>query len=411
MTFVLVRPAVHSTTEPAGPLVPLKVRLLLSAVLLGEGAWLLWQTLRRMPLDMYIYAWGARAVDHDALLYQVRAFKHWFTYPPFAALVFKPISAVSPLAERLMWAAVSLAALVFVCRVSLRLAAYAGSRWAVAAAVAAGVVLEPVRHTFLLGQVNLILLALVLWDIHRVARGRWAGLGIGIAAAIKLTPGFFIVVLFLSRQRRAAAVAAGTFLACGAVGALVAPHASTRYWLHLFHDTTRVPASNLSNQSPFGALARLLDGVGHVGGWYVAIPTFFAIVGLAVAATFARRDDWLAASVAAGVTTLVVSPVSWTHHWVWVVPALILLATSGRAPRAFAGLGYLLFVAAPLWWTPHHGGPAEYGFHGWLSLVANGYLVAGATFLAYLTWQARPAWAAWGQPGSVAESSSTAVAT
>jgi hypothetical protein len=49
-----------------------------------------------------------------------------------------------------------------------------------------------------------------------------------------------------------------------------------------------------------------------------------------------------------------------------------------------AGLGYLLFAVAPFWYTPHSGGPREYGFHGLVTLVANCYLIAGLAFLAYM---------------------------
>jgi hypothetical protein len=107
------------------------------------------------------------------------------------------------------------------------------------------------------------------------------------------------------------------------------------------------------------------------------------VTGLATATVLARHEDWLAAATAAGVTGLLVSPVSWTHHWVWVLPALVLLAQGGRHSRIAAGCARALFATAPLWFTPDHGGPREYGFHWLLTLVANCYLAAGLAFLGY----------------------------
>ena len=95
-----------------------------------------------------------------------------------------------------------------------------------------------------------------------------------------------------------------------------------------------------------------------------------------------RRGDWLAAVTVTGTTGLLVSPISWAHHWVWVLPALVLLLRDGH--RIAAGFGYLLFAVAPFWFTPHAAGPREYGFHWLVTLVANCYLLAGLAFLGYM---------------------------
>lgn len=173
-----------------------------------------------------------------------------------------------------------------------------------------------------------------------------------------------------------------TFVLCGLIGYLVAPGASRLYWLHTFYDTSRVGASYISNQSPYGAAVRIFGGVTHVGSWYQLVPLAIGIFGLTVAAVWARNDDWLSAAAVTGVTGLLVSPISWSHHWVWVLPALAVLVRDGGRVRALCG--YLLLLLAPMWWTPRSGGPSEYGFHGLLTLVANCYLVAGLLFLAYM---------------------------
>ena len=212
------------------------------------------------------------------------------------------------------------------------------------------------------------------------------GIGVGIAAAIKLTPAIFIVFFLLAGRTKAAVIAAGTFVLCGLAGFLIAPDASKLYWRHLFFDTHRVGAPYISNQSPYAAAIRIAEGQGHIGAWWIVIPLAFAVTGLTAAAILARRQDWLGATAVTGTTGLLVSPISWAHHWVWILPALVLLVRSGH--RIAAAAGYLLFALAPFWFTPHSAGPNEYGFHWLLTLVANCFLIAGLAFLAYMAWHA-----------------------
>src|SRR5260370_38651003 len=180
-------------------------------------------------------------------------------------------------------------------------------------------------HTFYLGQINLILLALILIDIWRVARGRPAGIGVGIAAAIKLTPLIFIALFLLGRRAKAAVIATATFVACGLIGFLVAPNASSLYWRHLFYDTNRVGGAYISNQSPYSAAVRIAGGTAQIGSWYLVISLLLGAAGLIAAAVFARHDDWLSAAPMTATTGLLVPAISWTHHWVWVFPAPVIL--------------------------------------------------------------------------------------
>ena len=337
-------------------------------------------------LDFRIYMWGGHAVLHDDRLYLALAYGHWFTYSPFAAIVFVPVAALPLTLARVGWDLVSVVALAYSCVIILKLAGYRPSRIMVAGVVAAAMALDPVYETLFLGQINLILLALILTDIWRVSQGRDAGIGVGLAAAIKLTPAIFIVFFLLARQTKAAVIAAGTFVVCGLAGFLIAPDASKLYWRHLFFDTRRVGAPYISNQSPYGTAIRIAEGQGHIGAWWIVIPLAFAVIGLAAATVLARRHDWLGATAVAGTTGLLVSPISWAHHWVWILPALVLLVRSGH--RIAAAAGYLLFALAPFWFTPHSAGPNEYGFHWLLTLIANCFLIAGLAFLAYMAWYA-----------------------
>jgi Glycosyltransferase family 87 len=336
-------------------------------------------------LDFRIYMWGGHAVLHDSRLYLALAYGHWFTYSPFAAMVFVPVAALPLAVARVLWDLVSVAALAYSCVLILKLAGRPPSRLMVAGVVAAAMALDPVWETLFLGQVNLILLALILTDIWLVSRGSpglAVGTGVGLAAAIKLTPAIFIVFFLLAGRTRAAVVAAATFVLCGLAGFAVAPHASTLYWEHLSHDTSRVGAPYISNHSPYAASIRIAGGQGHIGWWWIGVSLAFAVAGLAVATVLVRRGDWLAAAAVTGTTGLLVSPISWAHHWVWVLPALALLLRAGY--RVAAAAGYLLFSVAPFWFTPHAAGAREYGFHWLLTLVANCFLIAGLAFLAFM---------------------------
>jgi alpha-1,2-mannosyltransferase len=336
-------------------------------------------------LDFRIYMWGGHAVLDDSRLYLALAYGHWFTYSPFAAIVFVPVAALPLAVARVGWDLVSVAALAYSCTRIVQLAGYRPTRLAVAGFVAAAMALDPVWQTLFLGQINLILLALILTDVWLVSRGSSrlaAGVGVGIAAAIKLTPAIFIVFFLLAGRTRAALVAAGTFAGCGLIGFLVAPDASRLYWRHLFFDTRRVGAPYISNQSPYAAVIRIANGQGHIGAWWIVVPLVFAVIGLATATVLARRQDWLGAAAVTGTTGLLVSPISWAHHWVWVLPALVLLLRAGH--RIAAGVGYLLFAVAPFWFTPHAAGPREYGFHWLVTLVANCFLLAGLAFGGYM---------------------------
>ena len=336
-------------------------------------------------LDFRIYMWGGHAVLDDSRLYLALAYGHWFTYSPFAAIVFVPVATLPLAVARAGWDLVSVAALAYSCTRIVQIAGYRPTRLMVAGFVAAAMALDPVWETLFLGQINLILLALILTDVWLVSRGssRLAvGVGVGIAAAIKLTPAIFIVFFLLAGRTKAAFVAAGTFAGCGLIGFLVAPDASRLYWRHLFFDTRRVGAPYISNQSPYATAIRIANGQGHIGPWWIVVPITFAVVGLATATVLARRQDWLGATAVTGATGLLVSPISWAHHWVWVLPALVLLLRAGH--RIAAGIGYLLFAVAPFWFTPHAAGPREYGFHWLTTLVANCFLLAGLAFLAYM---------------------------
>nr|WP_202447094.1 glycosyltransferase 87 family protein [Streptomyces sp. SID5468] len=307
------------------------------------------------------------------------------TYPPFAALLFVPLTWFGEGAVRALATAANLGLLVAVVHLSLRLAGLP-RRMPRAAAVcwtaAAAVWCEPVWTTLRYGQINLLLAALVLWDLTRRSGHRWAGVGIGVAAGIKLTPALFAVLLALTgvvlgvrRLRggrpvwnpalRRAAVAALAFAATVALAALALPRDSRRFWSGTLFAADRAGhAEETANQSLRGVVARLLH-TGDPGTVWAVTAAVVGAAGLAVAvgAALAGRRlpagrAWAACSCA--VTALLVSPVSWSHHWVWCVPMVIVLA--GEAVRlgdrrwaAGAAVTAVLFCSFLLWAVPHTG--------------------------------------------------------
>ncbi|MGW0947946.1 glycosyltransferase 87 family protein [Streptomyces sp. NPDC002623] len=300
--------------------------------------------------DLRVYYGTVNSWTHDGgrvYDYRVPGTQYGFTYPPFAAVVMLPMALVGLRTAIVAALLLNLAALAAVVRVVV------GPQWrrygwyGAGLAACALALFEPLRDTFSFGQVNVLLLALVLTDAWLLATGRtrWAGIGIGLAAAIKLTPALFIGLLLVTRRRRAAAVATVVAGAATGLAAVVAPDASRFYWTQAMWDTTRVGRLDyVSNQSLQGVLARL--GVESRAVWAVLV-----LVVLGWWAWRARRavdaGEWLTAFALTGLTACLVSPVTWVHHLVWLLPAFGVLIRAGR-PRV-AGALYALLCTSVVW--------------------------------------------------------------
>jgi uncharacterized membrane protein len=319
-----------------------------------------------------------------------------FTYPPFAAILLLPTALVSAVAAG--WINL-LAGLVVAGVVAWWLLGpvadrYGWSRgYAVALAVPVVAATDPVRESLGYGQVNLILMGLVVADLVALRRGdRWAGIGVGLAAAIKLTPGLFLVYFLLSRQTRAAVTAAVTAGAATLLGFLIAPNASWRYWTTVLWDTGRVGQSDLTpNQSLAGWLARLYDAPEAPTLLWLAFGSLILAVGLSRAVAAHREEDELTAFTLVGLTTVAVSPVSWTHHIVWIAPALLVLGDAALHRRSWrhgvvAGVVYVSFVISPMWWYEHkfESHWAD-GFHG--MLIENTFIVVVVALVTAMPWR------------------------
>jgi alpha-1,2-mannosyltransferase len=192
-------------------------------------------------IDLAVYRSGGLALRHGEPLYSAHPDGSLlpFTYPPFAGLLCVPLAVLDWTAARVAITALSLAALVLAAHLSVH---SAGLRvpGATTAAVGAGLLLEPVRATLSFGQVNLLVMALVLTDLTARTHRRSCGVLVGIAAGIKLTPLIFLPYLLLTGRRRAAGVALASFAGTVLAGWLVLPAESARYWLHLVAEPDRV---------------------------------------------------------------------------------------------------------------------------------------------------------------------------
>ncbi|MEU6350801.1 glycosyltransferase 87 family protein [Streptomyces sp. NPDC047072] len=288
-------------------------------------------------------------VHHGGGLYDYRVpgTSYGFTYPPFAAVAMLPMSLLGLRAAIAVGLLLNLGALAVVMRL-LTGRAWRRYGWYGCALAGCGLALfEPLRDTFSFGQVNLLLLALVLTDawLLRTGRARWAGIGIGLAAAVKLTPALFIGLLLVARRWREAAVATLVAVAATGFAAVVAPGASRFYWTVAMWDTSRVGRLDyVSNQSLQGILARLGETDRAV--WAAAV-----LVTLAVWAVRARRavaaGDWAAAFALTGLTACLVSPITWVHHLVWLLPSFAVLVRAGH-PR-IAGALYAVLCTSVVW--------------------------------------------------------------
>ncbi|WP_433533423.1 glycosyltransferase family 87 protein [Micromonospora sp. CA-263727] len=277
--------------------------------------------------------------------------QYGFTYPPFAALVMLPMAYLpwhAAIAVSVAAGAVTSAVLIWwlLDPVSRR----AGwTRWfAFAVALCLAAAFEPMRETINFGQVNTLLLFLVAVDLLRLLpRGsRWAGVGIGLATAIKLTPGIFLVYLLVTRRWRAAATATGTAAGATVLAAALFPDASREFWTSALWNTGRVgELAFVSNQSLRGVVARLDPQSPSTLAWLGLVAATLALwVWRSRAA--ASAGDEAAGLALTGAVMCLISPVTWVHHLVWLLPGLLLLVESAMAAPSGSRRRRLLLVAA-----------------------------------------------------------------
>ncbi|WBB81853.1 glycosyltransferase family 87 protein [Micromonospora sp. WMMD882] len=318
--------------------------------------------------------------------------KYGFTYPPFAALVMLPMAYLSwHLAILVSVTSTLVASAVVIWWLLDPVAVRAGwSRWfTLAVAVCLAAAFEPMRETVNFGQVNMLLLFLVAVDLLWLApRGsRWLGVGIGLATAIKLTPGIFLIYLLVTGRWRAAATATAAAAAATLTAAALFPDASREFWTQAIWNTDRVgDLEFISNQSWQGVVARLDPGSPSTLLWLLLVALTVALWARRCRSAVAAGDEATGFALT-GVVMCLVSPVTWVHHLVWLIPALILLvddavaAPAGSRRRrgllAFAAVAYLVLCSRLVWhWERGFGGVDGFVFSNFYVWISVALLVA-----------------------------------
>jgi alpha-1,2-mannosyltransferase len=313
-------------------------------------------------VDLHVYVGGASTIANGGNLYdyvyadQTPDFPLPFTYPPFAAIVFYPLHWLPFGFLSLAWQLGIIVALYGVVRISQRLLPVAddfgGSQRAAMVWTAVGIWLEPLRSTFNYGQINVILVLAVLYAVYST---RWwvSGLLVGLAAGVKLTPAVSGLYFLGVRRWGTVVFSAVAFFATIGVSALVIPNETRYYFTELLGDAKRIgPIGTSFNQSWRGGISRIL---GHDAGYGPIVVA--AIVVTAVLAFLAWRavgtDDRLGGIVVVQLFGLLLSPISWTHHWVWLLPLMIWLLHGPLRERLGArilGWGWLVLTIVGVPW-------------------------------------------------------------
>ncbi|MBW3069189.1 DUF2029 domain-containing protein [Actinomyces sp. 594] len=374
-----------------------------------------------LALSVYPTLWGkdgAGAFKLDAWIYH-HAVAQWhaggslydwyanpdqqlwpFTYPPFAAWAMTPLTWWPDRATQVALVAATPVATAVTAWAVLHALGVPGRITRGAApwlALAAVLLLEPVPKTMEYGQVNAVLMALVALDLLVVpSSSRLRGVSAGLAAAFKLTPAIAVLVLAARREWRAAATMVGSALAVTALSWAASPDESARFFFSAMWDSSRAGLTDYSgNQNLKGLVARWLPPAAWDAVW-----AGLAAVGVVLAWLLLVRLNRLRATAAAGsrrapggppadgvvlvlqtvvamTLGLLISPISWSHHWVWCLPALMGLVAAGLAWDSAALLqvaaaGAAVFGLAMQWWFPEQN-HVEQDWPFWATVVGSSY--------------------------------------
>ena len=396
-------------------------------------------------VDLAVYRDGGLIVRHVQPFYDPGAYAplyDWggfsplalkFTYTPFAAIAF---AAVSVLPWAVTWISsvfVNVAALLAALWFTYRGLGYRDRRVRLGATLLAAAVtfwLQPVVRTIYLGQINLVLMAMIMWDLCQppvTASGKrrwWKGAVTGVAAGVKLIPLIFVPYLLVTRRWREAVATVAGFAATVAFGFAVLPHDSVKWWLHgmVLSNGPRTGFMGWAgNQSLRGIITRFTGSVAAGQDPWLAAAAAAVVGGITAAYLIDRAGYPVPALLVTALTGLLASPISWDHHWVWVAPAVAVTGHYAvRAARAGArrtarwlwalGAGMIFFFAAwpdALWenartlgnfslgflWAQANTNPiqfarrgdqpqyVEYHWRGWQLLWGNAYILAGVALL------------------------------
>ncbi len=389
----------HPVTRWVAELAPayLVALLLLPWVIAHGDAWP-WQP-STIDLQVYVYAVHDMLAGKDIYATTTPGWNLYFIYPPIAAVLMVPLAIGPYVFWQLAWTFL----LVWAQQSVLKRCGVPRGWVLGLVGVAVVLAVEPVRTTLGYGQINTMLMALVVADLLP-DRGSGPGAGrprglqripqgtlIGLAAALKLTPALFVVFAFLLGKKRVAWTGIISFLAFTAVGAVFQWSPTFQFWFGLSGGNTRT-ASPLyaGNQSLLGVVYRLVGETTAITLLGLAVGGLVALLGAVVASQWWRAGERVFAVALVGLCTCLASPLSWTHHYVWILPmgaAVVLGRTLPRWVRLLGGT-WVVWVCAclPLAVLPY-GGDRERTFTVLQQLVANLGPLLGVALVAGLGWQ------------------------
>jgi len=346
-------------------LLPVLIGLYVAATTFGGGRFVPWRPLM-VDLDVYRRAGTLLLEGGDFYLLPGPL---QFLYPPFAAVLAVPLALLPTMLVQVCWTVAGVLALLAV------LHRFGLHGWVLSLVGTATVwFVEPVTQTLAFGQLGIFLVALVVLDLvpgPRVGRRRLLPEGAltALAAAVKLTPALFVVQLLVVRRTRAFVTAVLVGLVVTLASAVVAPRASADFWGRLAHGDTGLGGSIVyyTNQSVLADVVRVLGLGGGPAALGLLLSALVAALGVWSGQHWYRRGDVALAVTLCGVASLLASPVSWLHHFVWVVPLALCLVQHARGhdadgepleplPAWFTTLGWLFVgwvVASPFLRLPH----------------------------------------------------------
>jgi alpha-1,2-mannosyltransferase len=376
------------------------IGVLACAVIVALGAWA--YGLFDGMIDLRVYRMGGSVLLDRQSLYdaQLPGSGLPFTYPPFAAIAMLPLAAVPWGVALVVWTTISVLCIAAIWRASLPTSAWAyfperRRILVLVALTAASLLLEPVWQTIQFGQINLLLTAMILLDLVRPVGAKWRGFWVGVAIGVKLTPLPFLAFLLITKQWRAFRNAVLGLLATMAIGFAVVPNQSWEYWTVVIRNANRVGGlAYTANQSFMGFLSRLGDEASWVKPVWFLLSAIFGVAVLWLARRFWLADERVTAISVMALAVLYASPVSWSHHWVWIIPLGVSLIRAvnrvwGLNPAVVTGvLWYGLFVLRSIWWVPYRDG-RELSWTFWQSIPGNSHLILGMLAFLLLAYTSR----------------------
>lgn len=345
-------------------------------------------------LDLDVYRSGATAIvngvnpyDHS---FPVRNDSLAFTYPPLALLVFLPLAFIPfVLSEILVTGITILVAWWIIKKVFSELVSELPKNinWIVLASLGVFIISEPLGDTIRFGQINVFLMALVMLDFMVLEKSRYRGILVGFAAAIKLTPAVFGLYFLLKKDWRGAINCVLSGLGWTLLAAVILPKASLDYWTLYLWDSSRVGQLDYAaNQSLRGSLARFISDKPQVALWLLASILVFVLATIAIW-KFIQLKNTLGALAANSLVALLISPISWSHHWVWVmlfVPLCCYYAWHNRDIIAgILGSTALLCILSYSRFFFSHQRETLFFWSPWQKIIGSGYVIWGVLFLIF----------------------------